>query len=71
MVAAVSLYGIAAWLQWPGYEDGTVTTAGLVFALVGLVALTAGGWLGGALVFVHGLRVEDADSTTDDRAHGA
>jgi uncharacterized membrane protein len=68
MVAAVSSYGVAAWLQWPGYEDGSVTTAGLVFALIGLVALTAGGWLGGALVFVHGLRVEDAVSTTDHEA---
>ncbi len=61
MVAAVSLFAIAAWLQWPGYEDGTVTTAGLVFALAGFVALTAGGWLGGSLVFVHGLRVEGHD----------
>ena len=84
MVTAVTAYGVAAWLQWPGYEDGRVTTAGLVFALVGLVALTAGGWLGGALVFVHGLRVEateteragtrsgaTAPTTTDDPARSA
>jgi uncharacterized membrane protein len=36
-----------------------VTTGGLVFSVLGLVALTAGGWLGGTLVFVHGLRVID------------
>ena len=58
MVTAVCLYGVAAWLQWDGYEDGSVTTGGLVFALLGLAALTAGGWLGGAIVFVHGMRVE-------------
>jgi uncharacterized membrane protein len=74
MVTAVSLFGIAAWLQWPGYEDGRVTTGGLVLALAGFVALTAGGWLGGTLVFVHALRVqheddlaEEAPTTTTDR----
>jgi uncharacterized membrane protein len=60
MVTAVCLFGVAAWLQWDGYQDGTVTTGGLVFALLGLGALTAGGWLGGAIVFVHGMRVEPA-----------
>jgi uncharacterized membrane protein len=58
MVSAVSLFGVAAWLQWDGYRDGTVTAGGLVLALLGFVALTAGGWLGGAIVFVHGMRVE-------------
>ena len=79
MVTAVCLFAVAAWLQWPGYEDGTVTVGGLVLALAGLVALTAGGWLGGAIVFVHGMRVEpgaeapgeSADTTTDDRAQSA
>jgi uncharacterized membrane protein len=85
MVVAVSLYAVAAWLQWPGYDDGEVTTSGLVFALLGFVALTFGGWLGGTLVFVHGLRVEAAETgqpvrapadatapeTTDDSAHRA
>ena len=58
MVTAVCLYGIAAWLQWDGYRDGSVTGGGLVFALVGLAALTAGGWLGGTIVFLHVMRVE-------------
>jgi uncharacterized membrane protein len=59
MVTAVVLFGIAAWLQWPGYRDGTVTTGGLVLVLAGLCALTAGGWFGGKIVFVHGMRVEE------------
>jgi uncharacterized membrane protein len=86
MVVAVSAYAVAAWLQWPGYEDGDVTTSGLAFALVGFVALTFGGWLGGTLVFVHGLRVEATEAgqpggspsdatttreTTDESAHRA
>lgn len=58
MVTAVCLFGVAAWLQWPGYRHGDVTTGGLVLSLLGLAALTAGGFLGGAVVFVHGMRVE-------------
>jgi hypothetical protein len=34
-----------------------VSTGGLVLTLVGFVLLTVGGWLGGAVVFVHGMRV--------------
>jgi uncharacterized membrane protein len=59
MVTAVALYAVAAWLQWPGYRDGSVTVGGLVFALLGFVALTGGGWYGGAVVFVHGMRVKE------------
>jgi uncharacterized membrane protein len=61
MVCAVLLYAVAAWLQHSGYRDGDVTAGGLTFSLAGLVALTAGGWLGGAIVFVHGVRVLAAD----------
>jgi uncharacterized membrane protein len=58
MVSAVTLFAIATWLQWSGYRHGSVTWGGLVFTLAGFVLLTAGGWLGGAIVFVHGMRVE-------------
>jgi uncharacterized membrane protein len=57
MVTAVVLFAVAAWLQHRGYQRGEVTAGGLVFSVIGLIALTAGGWLGGALVFVHGVRV--------------
>jgi uncharacterized membrane protein len=59
MVTAVCLFGVAAWLQWPGYRHGSVTTGGLVLALAGFIALTTGGWFGGAIVFVHRMRVEE------------
>ena len=29
----------------------------MIFSVAGFVALTTGGWLGGAVVFVHGVRV--------------
>lgn len=76
MVTAVVLFGIAAILQYDGFHDGDVTTGGLVLTLLGWVVLAAGGWLGGSLVFVHGLRVvgdeqagvrESADPLAHDR----
>jgi uncharacterized membrane protein len=57
MLSSVALFAVAAWLQHPGYEHGDVTAGGLIFALAGLAVLTVGGWLGGAVVFVHGTRV--------------
>lgn len=61
MVTSVSLFAAAAWLQWPGWRHGGVTSGGLVLALTGFVALTAGGWFGGAMVFVHGMRVKEQE----------
>jgi hypothetical protein len=34
-----------------------VGIAALVLVLTGFVTLTLGGWLGGSIVFVHGMRV--------------
>jgi uncharacterized membrane protein len=59
MVTSVCLYAVAAWLQWPGWRDGGVTTGGLALAVAGFVALTTGGWFGGSVVFVHRMRVEE------------
>jgi uncharacterized membrane protein len=70
MVTAVVLFGVAAVLQHRGYQRGDVTTGGVIFSVLGLVAMTAGGWLGGKLVFVHGLRVlpaEDRELSTRGR----
>jgi len=30
---------------------------GLILTLIGFAALTAGGWLGGAITYVHGMRL--------------
>lgn len=68
MVAAVVWFALAAWLQHASYRDGEVTTGGLLLTLAGLATLTAGGWLGGALVFGHGIRVV-ADHTSEPAPH--
>jgi hypothetical protein len=48
-----------------------VTTAGLIFSVAGFVALTAGGWLGGSIVSVHGIRVLAREDATREQADGA
>ncbi len=57
MLLATVLFAAAAIAGYGGYEDEQVGTGALVLVLCGFVALTAGGWLGGAIVFVHGMRV--------------
>jgi uncharacterized membrane protein len=58
MVTAVALFALAAWQQWSGWHStGDVELAGLVLTLAGFAVLTLGGWLGGTIVFVHGMRV--------------
>ena len=61
MVTAVALFALGAWRQYPGYQHGRVTAGGLVLTLCGVVVLTAGGWFGGSLVFVHATRVLSSD----------
>jgi len=57
MVTATAFFALAAWRQHAGYEDGEVTAGGLLFTLAGFGFLTLGGWLGGSIVYVHGMRV--------------
>jgi uncharacterized membrane protein len=57
MILATALFGLAAFLQFDGFHRGVVTLSGLVTTLVAYAVLTAGGWLGGTIVFVHGMRV--------------
>ena len=57
MLVATTLFALAAWLDKSGYDAGRVAGSGLALALLGFVCLTVGGWLGGSIVFVHGVRV--------------
>lgn len=57
MLAATALLALSWFPGRAGYEDGRVHAAALVLALVGEALLLAGGYLGGALVYVHGHRV--------------
>jgi hypothetical protein len=57
MISATLLFVIAAILGRGSYDDGEVRAGSVVLMLLGFAALTLGGWLGGSIVFVHGMRV--------------
>jgi uncharacterized membrane protein len=57
MVTATVFFVLATIFGHHGFTIGSVTTGSLILTLVGFVALTAGGWLGGAITYVHGMRV--------------
>jgi len=64
---AVGLFGLSLWLRttdplggWPAAISG-----------VGLLLLGLGGWLGGELVFVHGMGVEAAEAKGGGRSRRA
>jgi uncharacterized membrane protein len=51
------LFLIAAIAGHGGYVSASVTTGAFVLTLVGFGTLIVGGWLGGALTYVYGMRV--------------
>jgi uncharacterized membrane protein len=57
MVTATVFFGIAAIVGHSGWQRGDVTAGPFVLNLVGFGLLAVGGWLGGSIVFVHGMRV--------------
>jgi uncharacterized membrane protein len=68
MLAATGAFLAAAFVGHHGYTHGTVGHGALTLTLIGFLLLTAGGWLGGAVVFVHGMRVLDRVSERFERA---
>ncbi len=57
MVSATSIFLVAAIVGHGGYADREMTALALVLTLAGFALLTLGGWLGGTIVYVHGMRV--------------
>jgi uncharacterized membrane protein len=68
MVTATVFFLLAAIFGHGGYVDGEVTGGSLTLALIGYGMLTLGGWFGGTVVFVHGMRVLNL---VDEPAHRA
>jgi hypothetical protein len=56
-VTATVFFLLAAVFGHHGYVHHHVGTGSFVLTIVGFLVLTTGGWLGGAIVFVHGMRV--------------
>jgi len=57
MVSATVFFGLAALLGHDSFKRGDVSAGPFVLTIVGFGLLTLGGWLGGTIVFVHGMRV--------------
>jgi uncharacterized membrane protein len=57
MVTATVVFLVALLVGHHGYTHGNVTTGAFIATIAGFAVLTTGGWLGGAVVFVHGMRV--------------
>lgn len=57
MVTATVFFLIAVLVGHKGYTHGAVHAAPYVLTLIGFGSMTLGGWLGGAIVYVHGMRV--------------
>jgi uncharacterized membrane protein len=68
MVTATVLFLLAAIFGYGGYDDGEVTGGSLFLTLLGYGLLTAGGFLGGTIVFVHGMRVLNLVEEPAERA---
>jgi uncharacterized membrane protein len=57
MVSATVLFLIAVLAGHGGYVDRAVETGPFILTLAGFAVMTLGGFLGGTIVFVHGMRV--------------
>jgi uncharacterized membrane protein len=68
MVTATLFFLLAAIFGHGGYVDHSVTTGSLVLTLIGFAMLTVGGWLGGSIVYVHGMRVLNLVTEPSHRA---
>jgi uncharacterized membrane protein len=68
MVSATVFFGLAAIVGHDSFKTGNVTAGPFILTVVGFGLLTLGGWLGGAVVFVHGMRVLNLVKEPAERA---
>lgn len=61
MLVATALFAATWTAQRQGYLDAEVTTLGLILGIAAFAVLVVGGTLGGALAYVYGVRVVNAD----------
>jgi uncharacterized membrane protein len=68
MLSATVCFLLAAIVGNGGYHHSNVTSGAYALTLIGFGLLTLGGWLGGAVVFVHGMRVLNLVKEPAERA---
>jgi uncharacterized membrane protein len=68
MVTATVFFGLAAIFGHDAYTNADVSSGAYVLTVIGFGFLTLGGWLGGAVVYVHGMRVLNLVHEPTERA---
>jgi uncharacterized membrane protein len=68
MLSATVFFALAAIFGHEAYSRGDVSSGAFILTLIGFGLLTLGGWLGGAIVFVHGMRVLSLVKEPTERA---
>jgi uncharacterized membrane protein len=68
MVTATVFFGLAAIFGHGAYTHQNVSSGAYVLTVIGFGCLTLGGWLGGSIVFVHGMRVLNLVKEPTERA---
>ncbi|MFL5951633.1 MAG: DUF2231 domain-containing protein [Gaiellaceae bacterium] len=68
MVTATIFFALAAIFGHAQYTQGDVSSGAFVLTVIGFLVLTLGGWLGGAVVYVHGMRVLNLVKEPAERA---
>jgi uncharacterized membrane protein len=57
MLTATIFFGLAALFGHSSWKAGNVSSGEFILTLIGFGVMALGGWLGGAIVYVHGMRV--------------
>lgn len=57
MTTATVLFLVAAILLYPGFVDDRIPAGAAITTIVAFLVLALGGWIGGSLAYVHGVRV--------------
>jgi len=57
MLSATVFFLVALLIGHKSFHHGDITKAPFVVTVIGFAVLTLGGWLGGAITYVHGMRV--------------
>lgn len=68
MATATVFFLVSAFMLYPDRHEEAVPAAAALVIVIGFVVLTVGGWLGGSLAYVHGVRVLDQPDTPTSRA---
>jgi len=68
MLSATVFFGLAALFGKDSFDEGNVQAVDFVLTAIGFGLLTLGGWLGGSIVFVHGMRVLNLVQEPAERA---